>query len=53
MLIIFFFSSFGFLDKADKKPANTIPIPTPEPANDIVAKPAPINLDNNKRFIIT
>jgi len=32
----------GFLEVAVIKPENTIPIPTPAPANPIVAKPAPM-----------
>lgn len=39
-------SSFseGFLEIPKTKAPNTVPIPTPAPANPIVAKPAPIYL---------
>ena len=38
-----FSSKSGRLDKAFKKPANKIPIPTPEPAIEMIAKPEPNN----------
>jgi hypothetical protein len=39
----------GFLETAVKKPAKTIPIPVPTPANAIDAKPAPIVFEANKK----
>ena len=38
------FNKLGFRDTECINPANTIPIPVPVPAKEIVAKPAPINL---------
>ena len=40
------------LPTAEIKPANILPIPTPAPANEIVAKPPPINFApaNNRLF---
>ena len=43
----------GFLDTPITKAPKTVPIPTPAPANPIVANPAPKNLaDCNKIIII-
>jgi hypothetical protein len=48
----------GFLEIASIKPAKTIPIPTPEPASDIVANPDPItfalsNILNLLKYSVT
>ena len=40
------FVSKGFLEIAKISAENTKPIPTPEPINEIVARPAPINLEH-------
>ena len=37
------FNKKGFLATEIIKPEKTVPIPTPDPAKEIVAKPAPIN----------
>jgi hypothetical protein len=41
----------GFLATEETREAKTIPIPTPEPAREIEARPAPISLADSRSII--